>query len=126
MAEAVMQAVRFEMTGISKSFGATTALKDVNFKVGAGEVWALVGQNGAGKSTLMNILSGAAQADTGTMMLDGMSYRPRNPLEARRSGVAMIHQELSLAPTFPWRRTLFLAWSQRNTASCAVGKCAQR
>src|SRR5262245_18569466 len=98
MAEAVDHAVRFEMTGISKSFGATTALKDVNFKVGAGEVWALVGQNGAGKSTLMNILSGAAQADTGTMMLDGIPYRPRNPLEARRSGVAMIYQELSLAP----------------------------
>src|SRR5215510_10030104 len=98
MAEAVMQAVRFEMTGISKSFGATTALKDVNFKVGAGEVCALVGQNGAGKSTLMSILSGAAQPDTGTMMLDGVSYHPRNPLEARRSGVAMIYQELSLAP----------------------------
>jgi ribose transport system ATP-binding protein len=95
---AIGHAVRFEMTGISKSFGATTALKDVNFKVGAGEVCALVGQNGAGKSTLMNILSGAAQPDTGTMMLDGVSYHPRNPLEARRSGVAMIHQELSLAP----------------------------
>jgi ribose transport system ATP-binding protein len=98
MAEAVIQEVRFEMTGISKSFGATTALRDVNFKVGAGEVCALVGQNGAGKSTLMSILSGAAQPETGTMMLDGVSYRPRNPLEARRSGVAMIYQELSLAP----------------------------
>src|SRR5262249_48512980 len=98
MAEAVIQEVRFEMTGITKSFGATTALKDVNFKVGAGEVCALVGQNGAGKSTLMSILSGAVQPDAGTMMLDGVSYRPRNPLEARRSGVAMIYQELSLAP----------------------------
>src|SRR5262249_23675845 len=98
MAEAVDHAVRFEMTGISKAFGATTALKDVNFKVGAGEVCALVGQNGAGKSTLMSILSGAVQPDTGTMMLDGVSYHPRNPLETRRSGVAMIYQELSLAP----------------------------
>src|SRR5262245_7687931 len=97
MAKAVIREVRFEMTGISKSFGATAALKDVNLKVGAGEVCALVGQNGAGKSTLMSILSGAAQPDTGTMTLDGVSYRPRNPLEARRSGVAMIYQELSLA-----------------------------
>jgi ribose transport system ATP-binding protein len=95
---AIGHAVRFEMTGISKSFGATTALKDVNFSVDAGEVCALVGQNGAGKSTLMSILSGAAQPDAGGMMLDGVVYRPRNPLEARRSGVAMIHQELSLAP----------------------------
>jgi ribose transport system ATP-binding protein len=98
VAKAINQDVRFEMTGISKSFGATTALRDVNFKVGAGEVCALVGQNGAGKSTLMSILSGAAQPDTGTMMLDGVAYHPRNPLEARRSGVAMIYQELSLAP----------------------------
>src|SRR5262249_49903493 len=90
--------VRFEMTGISKSFGATTALKDVNFKVDGGEVCALVGQNGAGKRTLMTILSGAAQPDSGTMALDGMAYRPRNPLEARRSRVAMIYQELSLSP----------------------------
>jgi ribose transport system ATP-binding protein len=95
---AIGHAVRFEMTSISKSFGATTALKDVNFSVDAGEVCALVGQNGAGKSTLMSILSGAAQPDAGGMMLDGVVYRPRNPLEARRSGVAMIHQELSLAP----------------------------
>src|SRR5215471_17664401 len=96
MAEAV--AHRFEMTGISKSFGATIALKDVNLGVAAGEVCALVGQNGAGKSTLMSILSGAAQPDAGTMTLDGVSYRPRNPLEARSCGVAMIYQELSLAP----------------------------
>src|SRR5215471_18503349 len=86
------------MTGISKSFGATVALLDVYFKVAAGEVCALVGQNGAGKSTLMSILSGAAQPDAGTMTLDGVPYHPRNPLEARRSGVAMIYQELSLAP----------------------------
>lgn len=96
MAEAV--AHRFEMTGISKSFGATIALKDANLRVAGGEVCALVGQNGAGKSTLMSILSGAAQPDAGTMMLDGVSYHPRNPFEARRSGVAMIYQELSLAP----------------------------
>ncbi len=98
MAEAVSQEVCFEMTGISKSFGATIALKDVNFKVAAGEVCALVGQNGAGKSTLMSILSGAAQPDAGAMMLDGVSYCPRSPLEARRGGVAMIYQEVSLAP----------------------------
>jgi ribose transport system ATP-binding protein len=95
---AEVAAHRFEMTGISKSFGATIALKDVSLKVTAGEVCGLVGQNGAGKSTLMSILSGAAQPDAGSMMLDGVSYRPRNPSEARRSGVAMIYQELSLAP----------------------------
>jgi ribose transport system ATP-binding protein len=61
-------------------------------------VCALVGQNGAGKSTLMSILSGALRPDAGEMSLDGLSYRPASPLEARRAGVAMIYQELSLAP----------------------------
>lgn len=81
-----------------KRFGATVALDDVGIKVHAGEVLALVGENGAGKSTLMKVLSGAVKADAGQMWLDGGPYRPANPLEARRAGVAMIYQELSLAP----------------------------
>jgi ribose transport system ATP-binding protein len=86
------------MRGIRKIFGATVALDDVSFAVAPGEVCALVGQNGAGKSTLMGILAGAIEPDAGTMVLGGASYRPRNPLDARRAGVAMIYQELSLAP----------------------------
>jgi ribose transport system ATP-binding protein len=57
-----------------------------------------VGQNGAGKSTLMAVLAGALQPDAGKMTLDGGSYAPKDPFEARRAGVAMIYQELSLAP----------------------------
>jgi ribose transport system ATP-binding protein len=91
-------AVRLEMRGICKRFGATVALDDVDVKVAAGEVLALVGENGAGKSTLMKVLSGAVKADAGQMWLDGVPYRPSNPLEARLAGVAMIYQELSLAP----------------------------
>jgi ribose transport system ATP-binding protein len=86
------------MRGIRKSFGATLALDGVDLQVAPGEVCALVGQNGAGKSTLMGVLSGAILPDEGTMDLDGAPYRPRHPLEARRAGVAMIYQELSLAP----------------------------
>src|SRR5437773_7876863 len=89
---------RFAMTGIRKAFGATVALDGVDLEVAAGEVCALVGQNGAGKSTLMGILAGASTPDAGEMELDGSPYRPRNPLEARRAGVQMIYQELSLAP----------------------------
>jgi ribose transport system ATP-binding protein len=97
MAEAV-DAPRFVMTGVRKAFGATVALDGVDLAVRAGEVCALVGQNGAGKSTLMAILSGAIRPDGGTMTLDGASYAPGGPLDARRAGVAMIYQELSLAP----------------------------
>jgi ribose transport system ATP-binding protein len=91
-------AARFSMRGIRKAFGGTVAVDDIDFEVAAGEVCALVGQNGAGKSTLMSILAGALQPDAGTMTLDGDPYRPKNPLDARRSGVTMIYQELSLAP----------------------------
>ncbi len=86
------------MQGIQKRFGATKALDGVDLHVAAGEVLALVGENGAGKSTLMKVLSGAHAPDAGTMMLDGKPYAPRDPLEARKRGVAMIYQELSLAP----------------------------
>jgi ribose transport system ATP-binding protein len=89
---------RFEMRGVRKAFGGTVALDGVDFAVRAGEVCALVGQNGAGKSTLMSILSGALAPDAGEMRLDGAPFRPKSPLEARRKGVAMIYQELSLAP----------------------------
>src|SRR6185295_20375957 len=88
---------RLRMQGVHKRFGATIALGGVDLSVRSGEVLALVGENGAGKSTLMKVLSGAHLPDEGQMWLDGQPYRPRNPLDARRSGVAMIYQELSLA-----------------------------
>ncbi len=90
--------IRLRMQEISKRFGATIALEDVGIGVAAGEVLALVGENGAGKSTLMKVCSGAIKADSGQMWLDGEPYQPGNPLEARRAGVAMIYQELSLTP----------------------------
>lgn len=90
--------LRLQMRGVCKRFGATVALDDVGIEVAPGRVLALVGENGAGKSTLMKVLSGAIKPDAGEMSLDGYSYRPGNPLEARRAGVAMIYQELSLTP----------------------------
>lgn len=86
------------MSGVCKAFGATRALRGVSFDVGVGEVHALIGENGAGKSTLMKILSGVHRPDSGQMEMDGVAYRPGNPMEARRSGVSMIYQELTLAP----------------------------
>jgi len=92
---------RFAMRGIVKRFGATAALDGVDFAVVPGEIHALVGENGAGKSTLMKILAGALRPDGGTMHLDGSPYFPRSTHDARRAGVAMIYQELSLAPHLP-------------------------
>jgi ribose transport system ATP-binding protein len=86
------------MRGVRKAFGATIALDGVDFSVRGGEVCALVGQNGAGKSTLMSILAGATAPDGGAMTLSGRPYAPKSPRDARKAGIAMIYQELSLAP----------------------------
>src|SRR6187551_2649894 len=86
------------MESVSKSFGPTRALKHVSLEANAGEALALIGENGAGKSTLMKILSGAILPDAGELSLDGKPFLPQSPIDARRAGVAMIYQELNLAP----------------------------
>ena len=89
---------RLRMVEVRKNFGATRALKNVSMEIALGEVHALIGENGAGKSTMMKILSGAYLPDAGVIELEGQTFVPTNPLHARRSGIAMIHQEFMLAP----------------------------
>jgi ribose transport system ATP-binding protein len=86
------------LSGIVRHYGATIALNGVDLSVRPGEVHALIGENGAGKSTLMGVVAGAVRPDAGEMTLDGDRYAPATPLDARRRGVALIHQELSLCP----------------------------
>jgi ribose transport system ATP-binding protein len=104
-----------EMRGVTKSFGATRALAGVDLDLDAGEVHALIGENGAGKSTLMKILSGAYRPDQGTMRLGGVPYAPRGPREARAQGVAMIYQELTMAPHLTVEANVMLG-QERSTA----------
>src|SRR6266487_582649 len=99
---------RLRLSGISKSFGPTVALRDVSLEVAAGEVHALIGENGAGKSTLMKILSGAYQPDAGSIELEGAPFIPENPLHARQGGIAMIYQELTLAPDLSVEENILL------------------
>jgi ribose transport system ATP-binding protein len=89
---------RLKMVGVQKAFGATRALKNVSFELAPGEGHALIGENGAGKSTLMKILSGVYQPDAGSIEIDGAPFRPENPHHSRSGGIAMIYQELNLAP----------------------------
>jgi ribose transport system ATP-binding protein len=103
-----------ELEGLAKSFGATRALAGVSLEVRAGEVHALVGENGAGKSTLMNILSGLIRPDAGTMRLRGEPYRPSGPHDARRHGIAHIHQELSLCPHLSVAENVLLGTEPRR------------
>ena len=87
-----------EMRDVRKSFGPNRALDGVSLALSAGEVHALIGENGAGKSTLMKVLSGAHRPDSGAMTLAGERYAPRGPRNALANGVAMIYQELAIAP----------------------------
>lgn len=103
------------MTHITKRFGETIALADVSLNVQAGEVHALIGENGAGKSTLMKILSGAQRADSGTIAFDGQPFAPANPQDSLRAGIAMIYQELNLAPHLTVEANLMLG---REASSC--------
>lgn len=64
----------------------------------AGEVHAILGENGSGKSTLMKVLAGVVSPDAGSIVLNGAPFSPKSPADARRAGLAMIHQELSVCP----------------------------
>ena len=102
------------MQGVHKRFGAVQALGGVDLSVEPAEVHALVGENGAGKSTLMKILSGALQADRGQLRLLGQPYAPDGPQQARDRGVAMIYQELSLAPDLSVAQNIALGREPRR------------
>jgi len=86
------------LKSISKSFPGVQALKDVSFELDRGEILALIGANGAGKSTLMNILGGVIQKDSGEILINGENVQMRNPGDARRNGIAFVHQELTILP----------------------------
>ncbi len=112
------------MTGISKQFGPTRALDGVSLELSAGEGLALIGENGAGKSTLMSILSGAQPADGGRMEIDAKPYAPHGPQKARQAGVAMIYQELNLAPDLSVEENILLGQESRRFG--LVNRRAQR
>jgi simple sugar transport system ATP-binding protein len=93
---------------ITKTFGATKALLDINLHLKKGEVLALLGDNGAGKSTLIKILAGFQKADSGTMWLKGEDYAPKNVDEARQKGIDTVFQDLALIDELSVFHNMFL------------------
>lgn len=97
-----------ECHGISKAFGGTQALENVDFFLKPGEVHALLGENGAGKSTLMKCIIGLHKPDSGEILLDGKPYSARGPADAINKGISMIHQELNPEPHLTIAESIFL------------------
>ncbi len=104
-----------EMRGISKAFAGNIVLTDVSLTVQHGEVLALLGENGAGKSTLMKILAGVHQPDGGEIFIDDNLVKIANPIDSLKHGVAMIYQELSLAPHLSVAENIFLGREPVNS-----------
>lgn len=89
-----------ELRGITKTFGALVANDGIDFKVGDGEIHAILGENGAGKSTLMNIVYGLLDPDSGTILVDGKEIVIKGPSDALAAGIGMVHQHFMLIPVF--------------------------
>ncbi|MEQ1768647.1 MAG: sugar ABC transporter ATP-binding protein [Devosia sp.] len=87
-----------EVRNLTKRYGGVVAMADMNLSVEAGTIHAVVGENGAGKSTLMKVLAGAVHADSGDILLEGKPITIGTPNEARRNGIGIVYQELSLFP----------------------------
>ncbi|KYF79874.1 D-ribose transporter ATP-binding protein [Sorangium cellulosum] len=96
------------MSAIHKRFPGVVALQGVSLSLKPGEVLALMGENGAGKSTLMKILGGAQQPDEGEIRIDGKKVTLESVRAAKRLGIALIHQELMLAPNLDIAANIFL------------------
>ena len=103
-----------ELANISKHFGAIQAVNDVSLALEAGEVVGLMGDNGAGKSTLVKMIAGNFLPSTGNMKMDGRDIVLHRPLEARRHGIEIVHQDLALCDNLTAAANVFLGREMRR------------
>jgi len=97
-----------ELADITKSFGAILALSNVSMTLERGEVVGLMGDNGAGKSTLVKIIAGNFPPTQGTITIDGRPITFYHPVEARRSGIEIVYQDLALCDNLTAAANVFL------------------
>lgn len=94
---------------ISKIYPGTKALDDVSFDLLRGKVNVLIGENGAGKSTLMKMIAGIEHPSEGKMYIGDQEVSFKDTTEARKHGIGIIHQELSLFPNLNVYQNIFMA-----------------
>src|SRR6476646_6684154 len=98
-----------ELINVSKHFGAIHALTDVSMSLEPGQVVGLMGDNGAGKSTLVKIIAGNFRPSDGTMRMEDQELSMHRPIEARRHGIEIVHQDLALCDNLTAAANVFLA-----------------
>ena len=103
-----------ELKGVTKRFGGTVALEDIDFELKRGEVHGLIGGNGAGKTTLMKILSGVYSGYEGQYLLNGQEVHLSGPAAAKQYGIGMVHQELSAVDLLTVAENVFLGRQPLN------------
>jgi simple sugar transport system ATP-binding protein len=103
-----------ELTNVSKHFGAIHAVNDVSFSIEPGEVVGLMGDNGAGKSTLVKMIAGNFRPTEGSMKMDGAELVLHKPVDARRHGIEIVHQDLALCNNLTAAANVFLGRELRK------------
>lgn len=103
-----------ELTNISKHFGAIHAVSDVSFALEPGEVVGLMGDNGAGKSTLVKMIAGNFRQTEGSIKMDGRELVMHKPVDARRHGIEIVHQDLALCNNLTAAANVFLGRELRR------------
>lgn len=103
-----MTAPRLALHGLTKRYGALTALAPLDLELPAGHVHGILGENGAGKSTLVRMIAGAARPDSGTVSVDGTGVAAGDPRAARAAGIGVVHQHFALVPAMTVAENLAL------------------
>jgi simple sugar transport system ATP-binding protein len=103
-----------ELDNISKHYGAIQAVSDVSLVLNAGEVVGLMGDNGAGKSTLVKMIAGNFPPNLGAMRMEGKDLVLHRPVEARRHGIEIVHQDLALCDNLTAAANVFLGRELRR------------
>jgi simple sugar transport system ATP-binding protein len=110
----------FEISGLSKRFGAIEALTEVSLSIRSGEVVGLMGDNGAGKSTLVKLLAGNFPPSSGEIRIDGAPMHFHNPVDARSKGIEIVYQDLALCDNLTAAANVFLGRELKRRLGGAV------